>query len=132
MELLSVLTNVVGTVYIIFTLIFSPFQNSEPEVIPSCFLQLEGNGFANCTGNIKQTRCDITCDSRYQGRYICSSNNVWSPKLPYCAKSGKAELPSAQGSICSDVGKCNTLCEQIPAFRKLKGKCVGSKCTCVI
>ncbi|GIY92476.1 hypothetical protein CEXT_780831 [Caerostris extrusa] len=75
MELLNVLTNVVGTAYIIFALIFSPFQNSEPEA---------------------------------------------------------AELSTEQGPICDDVGKCRAFCETIPAFRKLKGVCVGTKCACIM
>ncbi|GBN70203.1 hypothetical protein AVEN_237607-1 [Araneus ventricosus] len=98
----------------------------------TCTLYIEGNGSVNCTGDDHRNVCDIECDGKYQGAFICTPENGWSSKLPYCAREvTKGELYKAGFGCPDNADKCIEFCRN--SFRS-NGHCIedetGKKTLC--
>ncbi|XP_071039042.1 clotting factor C isoform X1 [Parasteatoda tepidariorum] len=80
-----------------------------------CELEHTGRSSFNCTLGSRGTRCDITCNGFYEGRYECIRE--WRPPLPRCVTAnsvwcGEPEILGGSFFNCS-VGMEGTQCDVI-------------------
>ncbi|CAL1294557.1 unnamed protein product [Larinioides sclopetarius] len=106
------------------------FPSSEEANTDICLDLKVTNGYVVCDRVGSQVFCNIVCDGKQQGDFVCTKGKGWAPKLPKCAK------PNKGGDICrglkvtNGTAKCHPVKSKMHCDVKCNGKHYGDfSCT---